>query len=442
MSTYVSLPAWCAVFPPRLATVINMAQKERFDVAVVGGGPAGLMAAEMAATEGARVIVIEAGRTPGRKFLLAGRSGLNLTHSEPFDRFISRYGTDQVSVRPMLEHWGPDALQQWSASLGEPCTVGSSGRVFPASWRAAPLLRAWLRRLDALGVTLQTSTRWTGFVENGPAVTVVSADGPATVETASMVLACGGASWPRTGSDGTWVRQLSPFGVLLRPWAAANAGLLLLWTSSMRRFEGEPLKGVALHSPEGQAIRGDLVIVSGGLQGTPAYSISSAVGRALAATGVGSTSGRESIAVALDLRPDLSVDELAHRLARRKKGESLAHLLRRVAGLRPVAIAIANEFSRPPSATNDLARYLKSVPLVVVGTEPIDHAISTSGGLAWSAVDENLAIIGLDQVFAAGEMIAWDAPTGGYLLQASFSTGVWAGQKAAAAATAAARRAG
>ncbi len=441
-----------------LATVVAMrftGLTESFDVAVVGGGPAGLMAAEAAADAGAKVVVIEAGRTPGRKFLLAGRSGLNLTHHQPIDRFLAQYGPDQPLLRPMVEAFDPDALRQWSASLGEPCSVGTSGRIFPASWRAAPLLRAWLKRLDERGVAFRTSTRWNGFVDGGPSITVkphapgapgqssetngdrrdVAADDDThdvdadeVIRTRATVLACGGASWPRTGSDGAWVHPLSAQGVLVRPWGPSNAGLRLNWSPYLQRFVGEPIKGVALSSVDGRAVRGDLVVVAGGLQGTPAYTVSGAAARSFSATG--------TVTLNLDLRPDDSADRLAQRLAARKPGESLSNVLRRLAKLSPAAIALANEFARPPHETAALAAYLKALPLPVVGTESIERAISSSGGVAWNALDGRLGVRGLYHVFAAGEMIAWDAPTGGYLLQACFSTGAWAGTHAAEAALA------
>ena len=438
---------------------------ELFDVAVVGGGPAGLMAAEAAASAGAKVVVVEAGRMPGRKFLLAGRSGLNLTHHEPIDRFLAHYGPDQRLLRPIVEAFDPDALRQWCASLNEPCSVGTSGRVFPASWRAAPLLRAWLKRLDALGVTFRTSTQWTGFVDSGPSIAVQRrhhrvtggtgptdpvgpdpvghdpanprrqdpvgqgpvADGPVeTIRAGATVLACGGASWPRTGSDGAWVHVLSARGVLVGPWGPSNAGLRLQWSPYVQRFVGAPIKSVALRTADGRTVRGDLVVVASGLQGTPAYTVSSEAARALAASG--------TLTLTLDLRPDHTADELAQRLGARKAGESLSHALRRLAKLSPAAIALTNEFARAPHATDELAAYLKAVPLHIVGTESIERAISSSGGVAWNALDARLGVRGLHHVFAAGEMISWDAPTGGYLLQACFSTGAWAGTHAADAA--------
>ena len=365
---------------------------------------------------------------PGRKFLLAGRSGLNITHHEPIDRFLAHYGPDQRLLRPIVEAFDPDALRQWCASLNEPCSVGTSGRVFPASWRAAPLLRAWLKRLDALGVTFRTSTQWTGFVDSGPSIAVQRHGQVETIRAGATVLACGGASWPRTGSDGAWVHVLSARGMLVRPWGSSNAGLRLQWSPYVQRFVGAPIKSVALRTADGRTVRGDLVVVTGGLQGTPAYTVSSEANRALAASG--------TLTLTLDLRPDDSVDQLAERLGARKAGESLSHALRRLAKLAPAAIALTNEFARAPRAANELAAYLKAVPLHIVGTESIERAISSSGGLAWNALDARLGVRGLHHVFAAGEMIAWDAPTGGYLLQACFSTGAWAGTHAAEAALA------
>lgn len=404
-----------------------------FDVAIVGGGPAGLMAAEVAARTGASVVVVERGRTPGRKFLLAGRSGLNLTHSEGLLGFIDRYGDSAERLRLMIEGFDPDALRAWSERLGEPTTVGSSGRVFPSSWRAAPLLRAWLQRLDALGVVLQTSTTWTGFVGDGPSITVDRAGEALVVSGRATVLACGGASWPRTGSDGSWMPTLHRAGVPSVPFRASNAELAVAWSTMMAKHVGEPIKDVVVTiDVDGRAplqSRGDLVVVTTGIQGTPAYTIASAVGRAMG-------DPHQSARVSVDLRPDRSVDDLAARLRDRRPGESTANALRRLVRLSPAAIALANETQRAPSDPVDLAAHLKAIPLPAFGAGPIERAISSDGGLPWDVLDQQLRIRGLVNVFAAGEMIDWDAPTGGYLLQACFSTGAWAGHHAAAAAAA------
>ena len=386
-------------------------------VLIIGGGPAGLMAAESAARAGASVVIIEAGRMPGRKFLLAGRSGLNLSNTVPPDRFLAAYGSDAAHLAPMLAAFDADALTRWSASLGEPIIVGSSGRMFPASWRAAPLLRAWLRRLAELGVEIRTSTPWVG-VHNSGAPIIAPDDGSTTmVVDRATVLACGGASWPRTGSDGRWLEVLRDRGVAVDALRPANAGLTVAWSPHLLLHEGEVLKDVSVRRPDRQPVRGDLVIVRTGLQGTPAYSLAATVSA--------------PTRIVVDLRPDLAESALAERLRSRRGGESTAHLLRRI-GLSPVAVALANEQTRTPLEPDELARHLKSVPVAVTGTQSLDRAISTAGGVRWSALTDQLRIDCLGPVFAAGEMIAWDAPTGGYLLHACLATGAWAGRHAAA----------
>jgi uncharacterized flavoprotein (TIGR03862 family) len=397
-------------------------EREHFDVAVVGAGPAGLRAAEVAALSGARVCVIEAGRTPGRKFLLAGRSGLNLTHSEPFPSLVSRYGADAERLREILHSFSPTDVQAWSAGLGEPCQVGSSGRIFPKSWRAAPLLRAWLTRLDALGVTVRTQTRWTGFVDNTPSLTVQTVHGTETIGCAVSVLACGGASWPRTGSDGSWLPALSDLGVTTVPFGSSNAGLRVEWSPHVLAHSGEPIKDVALRHGNGPPVRGDLVIVNTGFQGGPAYSLASLVDQ---------QRRQAAINLFIDVRPDLTEDVIAERLHRRRPGESSATLVKRLFGFPPATMALLNEWQRLPVDPIALADHLKNLVVPVTGADPIDRAISSTGGLAWTALSPELEILRLPGVFAAGEMIAWDAPTGGYLLQACLSTGGWAGRHAA-----------
>ncbi len=400
---------------------------ETFDVMVIGAGPAGLMAAQFAAAAGASVLVIEAGRIPGRKLLVAGRSGLNLTNAEEPDRFLARYGRDAAFLSPIVAAFTVDDLRAWSAALGQPTIVGSSGRVFPHTWRAAPLLRSWLGTLAGMGVVIRTGTRFDGFERNGRLV-VRTVSRTETLEARSVVLACGGASWPRTGSDGAWVGALERQGVYPIPFRPANAGLTVAWSTHMRRFVGEPVKDVlATALTAGRvaapAVRGDLVVVGTGLQGTPAYTLASTVAEEI---GFGN-----AVELRVDLRPDLDVDTVAERIARRRSGESTANVLRRALRLSPVAIALANERLRAPALGLDLARHLKAVPLAPTGTEGLDRAISSSGGIRWDDLESTLQIRRMPSVFAAGEMIAWDAPTGGYLLHAALATGAWAGRHAA-----------
>ncbi len=399
------------------------------DVTIIGAGPAGLMAAERAAVGGASVLVIETGRIPGRKLLVAGRSGLNLTNTESADRFLRRYATSGDRLRPILEAFSVDDLRVWAVSLGQPTMVGTSGRVFPEAWRAAPLLRAWLAKLRSVGVELRTETSWEDIDASGNLV-VRHVGRAEVISSGATVLACGGASWPRTGSTGSWADVLARRGVTSLPFRPANAGLTIAWSDHLRRFLGEPLKDVTLTVTLGRSgsrsVRGDLVVVGSGVQGTPAYTVSSLVAETIGQP--------DPVEVTVDLRPDLDVETVAERIARRRSGESTANVLRRALKLTPVAIALANEVCRAPSLGLDLARHLKAVPLRVTGTEGLDRAISTAGGLPWAALDDDLQIRSLPSVFAAGEMIAWDAPTGGYLLHACLATGAWAGHHAASAA--------
>ena len=389
-------------------------------VLVVGGGPAGLMAAEAAARAGAAVTLAERMPSVGRKLLLAGRSGLNLTHAEPFGRVLARYGEAAPALRDALEGFPPERLRAWAAELGQETFVGSSGRVFPVAWKASPLLRAWLARLAALGVAIRTRHRWTGFGPDG-ALHFDAPDGPVRIEAGAAVLALGGASWPRLGSDGTWVPVLREAGFAVAPLRPSNVALRIAWSDPVRsRFAGEPLKRVALRFGDATS-RGDAVVTEIGLEGGAVYPVSAALGEAAARGG--------EARLVVDLRPDLDRDALAARLARRRPGESTATLLRRT-GFAPVAGALAREAGPLPADPPELADRLKRLPLRVIGTDDAARAISSAGGLALSGLD-GPGLAGRPGVFAAGEMLDWDAPTGGYLLQACFATGHAAGEAAA-----------
>jgi uncharacterized flavoprotein (TIGR03862 family) len=403
---------------------------------VVGGGPGGLMVAEVLASAGVRVTVVEHKASVGRKFLLAGRSGLNLTNAEPIDEFLSRYGPQRDRLAPALRAFGPDDLRAWCEGLGEPTFVGSSGRVFPTSFRATPLLRAWLRRLDALGVTILTRTRWTGWAPRPDGApdprrpTVEHADGRSEVLHADVtVLALGGASWPRVGSDGGWVEVVRAAGVVVAPLRPANCGVELDWSDAFRsRFEGTPVKNVrvSVQAEDAGGSRGDLMVTATGLEGGPVYACSAAVRSAIDHDGAAT--------VLLDLHPDLSVESLAARLDRRRPKDSLSSVLRRAAGLPAVQVALLHEvFDGPlPRASAELAALLKAVPVRVERTAGLERAISTAGGVAFDEVDEQFMLRRLPGVYVIGEMLDWEAPTGGYLLQATFSTAVAAARGALA----------
>ncbi|MCU1503512.1 MAG: family flavoprotein [Ilumatobacteraceae bacterium] len=413
---------------------------------VVGGGPAGLMAAEVLAAAGMSVTVYEHMASVGRKLLLAGRTGLNLTHSEPFDQFLTRYGVAAPRFDGPMRAFGPAALRAWSAELGEQTFVGSTGRVFPQSMRATPLLRAWLARLAASGVRFETRWRWLGWTAATTATTATTAtaadedrrDGPVRsrfcdaggveVEVASdvTVLALGGASWPRVGSDGGWVEPLRAAGIAVTELRPANCGVQISWTAGFAtRFAGEPLKNIALEVA-GQRVRGDATITRTGLESGPVYTVASAIRAVIERDG--------RCTVHVDLHPDLEARVLADRLRRGRKKDSQTTALRRTVGLSPTAVAVLREATgnRLPTDPNALAALVKAVPLIVEATMPLERAISTAGGIALDEIDDAFMLVGMPGTFVAGEMLDWDAPTGGYLLQATFSSAVAAAQGAIA----------
>ena len=396
---------------------------------VIGGGPAGLIAAEVLARAGVAVTVHEHMPSVGRKFLLAGHGGLNITHTEDRDRLLARYGGSADRLAPILAVFGPDDLRHWCAGLGEPTFVGSSGRVFPRAFRATPLLRAWLTRLDDLGVRIQTRQRWTGWTDQNGGLRFTGADA-GVIEVASdvAIFALGGASWPRLGSDGGWVGPFGDRGVAVTPLRPANVGVRVEWTDVFAdRFEGTPLKNVGLtvRGHRGGPVRGDAMVTRTGLEGGPVYAIGAAIRDALDAG---------QCVLEVDLSPDLTVAQVTDRLARRRPKDSGSNWLRRSIGLDPVAIALLREASRDALSTDAAvaAGLVKAVPVVLTSTMPIGRAISTAGGIAWSEVDGALMLRRLPGTFVAGEMLDWEAPTGGYLLQASFSTGVAAAHGALA----------
>jgi uncharacterized flavoprotein (TIGR03862 family) len=391
------------------------------DAIVVGAGPAGLMAAETLAARGQRVVVCDGAPSPARKFLLAGRGGLNLTHSEPFDRFISRYGEAEGRLRPAIARFDPDALRAWAASLGEETFVGSSGRVFPQSFKATPLLRAWLRRLEAAGVALRPRRRFLGFGADRR-LRFSSPDGVEEADAAATVLALGGASWPRLGADGAWVETLRAAGVAVARLRPANCGFAVDWSPAFReRFAGEPLKAIALTHGK-RRVRGEAMIDARGIEGGAVYALSAPLRDAIEAEG--------STILRVDLKPDLTTEALALRL-RRRPGQSLSTFLRKAAALAPAAIGLLREAGEIPAEPDALAARLKALPLRLLAPAPIERAISSAGGVAWGEIDDAFMLKRLPGVFVAGEMIDWEAPTGGYLLQACFATGRAAGEGAA-----------
>ncbi len=386
-------------------------------IAIVGGGPTGLIAAEHLADRSHEVTILDRMPSLGRKFLLAGRGGLNLTHSEPLEAFIARYREAAPSLAPMIRAFPPDALRDWCHGLGEETFVGSSGRVFPRSFKASPLLRAWLRRLGTIGVTFRPGHLWTGWTAEG-GLAFATAEGPVTVAADAVLLALGGASWPRLGSDGGWVPLLQARGVAVGPLRPSNAGVEIPWSEVLRtRFAGTPLKRIALAAGT-VSVRGEAVITEAGLEGGAVYALSAPIRAEL---------DREGFAtLTLDMRPDLSVGAIAAKLGAARKGESFANRLRKQLVLPPVAAALLQEADReaarlPPER---LAALVKAVSLTITGLRPIDRAISSAGGVRWSELDAHLMLRRLPGVFCAGEMLDWEAPTGGYLLQGCFSSGL------------------
>jgi hypothetical protein len=379
------------------------------------------MAAEAAAGAGAAVTVLDHMPAPARKLLIAGRGGLNLTHSEPLERFLDRYGAARDRLEPAIRAFPPEALVAWCAALGQPTFVGSSGRVFPRAMKASPLLRAWLARLAAQGVALRTRHRWTGFAADG-ALRFATPDGETLHRSDATVLALGGASWPRLGSDGAWTALLP--GLAIAPLRPANMGFAVAWSDRLRtRFAGAPLKRVAL-SFGGRQARGEAVITAEGIEGGAVYALSAPLREAIATHGAAT--------LQLDLRPDIGRDALAARVNGRPGAVTLSNHLRRAAGLPPVAIALVQEALHAGASRDDLAGLVKALPLRLAAPFAIARAISSAGGIAWPELDETLMLRRHPGLFACGEMLDWEAPTGGYLLQACFATGRAAGRAAAA----------
>jgi len=395
------------------------------EVAVIGAGPAGLMAAEVIVRGGARVTIYDAMPSAGRKFLMAGRGGLNLTHSEPLLPFLARYGEAAARLSSAVDAFSPSALREWSEKLGQPTFVGSSGRVFPEAFKASPLLRAWLQRLDAMGVQLKLRHRWTGWDSEGR-VLFQTPDGLRSVTASATVLALGGASWPRLGSDGGWSGVLAQRGVAIAPLRPANCGFTVAWSEVFKdRFAGQPLKTVQL-TFGAHSIRGETVLTRDGIEGGAIYALSAALREEIAVS--------DQVTLRISLRPDLDNDGLVQRLSGPRGKQSLSTFLRKATGLSPVGIgllqeiAMASGVSLSAMSPEAVAALINHVEIVLTGASALEKSISTAGGISFDELDEDYMLRRLPGVFAAGEMLDWEAPTGGYLLQASFATGAAAGR--------------
>lgn len=385
-------------------------------VAIIGGGPAGLIAADSLSAQGIKVTVFDRMPSVGRKFLMAGRGGLNLTHSEPADVFLSRYRDAEPRLRAAFEAFPPEALRSWCADLGIETFVGSSGRVFPRQMKASPLLRALLARLAANNVAIRTRWRWTGFGPQGELLFDTPEGGQSCPAPNAVLLATGGASWPRLGSDGLWTGATDAIGIGRTPFAPSNCGVRIDWSAHFAgRFQGVPLKRIALSIGD-RTVRGEAMITESGLEGGGIYALSPDIRQALETQG--------APVLTLDLRPDLETAALAARLARPRGKNSLSNHLRKSAGLAPAAVALLQEAGERPDNAEALAARIKALPLPVAGLAGLERAISSAGGISWESIDGSYMLTGHPGIFVAGEMIDWDAPTGGYLLQACFATGL------------------
>lgn len=388
-------------------------------VAIIGAGPAGLFAAEQLAMLGARVTIYDRMPNVARKFLLAGRGGLNLSNAEPLEKFLDAYGDARAFLKPIIERFSPDDLIAWSHALGEETFVGSSGRVFPKSFKASPLLRAWSRRLASLNISFALRHHWLGFDANN-ALRFATPEREKLIKADAVLLALGGASWPRLGADGGWTKILKNKDITIAPLRASNVGVNIAWSEFfIARFAGTPLKRLTITCRE-HVVNGEAMITRYGLEGGAIYALSPDLRRALDAHG--------SATLTLDLRRDVSLEAMIEKLKRPRSKESLSTYLKKTLALDPAAIALLREEDATGVATfpdnpHALARLIKALPLKVSGQQGLERAISTAGGISLSETDQGLMLKHLPGIFIAGEMLDWDAPTGGYLLQACFATG-------------------
>lgn len=395
--------------------ITKQLQNELTDAIVIGAGPAGLMAAQTISEAGYAVTLIEAKPSVARKFLMAGKSGLNLTMDEPTSTLLSRYAEAEEFLRPIITDFDAQALRQWSRDMGQEVFTGSSGRVFPVAMKGSPLLRAWLLRLQKSGVTIRKKWRWTALNERQ--FVFETPEGMQGVSPRVAVLALGGASWRRLGSDGLWTRLLAAANVELVPFSAANVGLDVNWSSHMQPHFGAPVKNTQLMAGSCRT-RGEFVITASGLEGSGIYTMSRPI--------------RLGNTLRVDLFPDISHEHLEKKLQQPRGKASMSNYLRKTLGLTGSRLALLQEFVKPLQNDGELASVLKSLTVPHTGFRDIDEAISTAGGVSLLAVDDNLMLKAMPDVYCAGEMLDWEAPTGGYLITACLATGRWAGRAASA----------
>jgi uncharacterized flavoprotein (TIGR03862 family) len=392
-------------------------------VVVIGGGPAGLMAAEVLSLHGVKVDVYDSMSSLGRKFLMAGKSGLNLTHSEPLEQFAARYGNRREQIEPLLKSFGPDELREWARGLGVETFVGTSGRVFPREMKASPLLRTWLKRLDAAEVSFHLRHKWVGWNVD-KSLKFESPDGEKTVNANAVVLALGGGSWSRLGSDGAWVNWLSQAGVKVEALKPSNCGFDVAWSPHFReRFEGQPIKSVVL-SFESFRQQGEFIVTKEGVEGSLIYAASALMRDAIEAKG--------KAVITLDMAPARSHEWLVEKISKPRGSRSMARHLEKTVGMKGVKAGLLREFMPKEDFTSAasaerLASFIKQLSIPLIAPRPLDEAISSAGGVTFEALDENLMIRELPGIFCAGEMLDWEAPTGGYLLTACFASGRAAG---------------
>ncbi|RJX33310.1 MAG: TIGR03862 family flavoprotein [Oxalobacter sp.] len=394
-------------------------------VTIIGGGPAGLMAGEVLSNAGIQVDLFDAMPTVGRKFLMAGKGGMNITHAEPFNQFLSRYGERQPELAPILTAFGPDHLRAWCDELGIETFIGSSNRVFPKDMKAAPLLRSWLPRLRERGVRFHMRHRWTGWDTNG-ALRFITADGERTVSADATLLALGGGSWPQLGSDGTWIAQLAEKNIPVAPLKPANCGFDIAWSEHLRtRFAGQPLKTIAISFTDLQGVKhhrhGECVITEHGIEGGLIYALSALLRDTIAAQG--------SATILIDLLPSHDLQRVIAEASHPRGSRSMSSHLQSRLNLRGAKAALLHECASKEALTDpaQLAHAIKALPLRLIATRPLVEAISSAGGVMFEALDDNLMVRTHPGLFCAGEMLDWEAPTGGYLITACLATGRAAG---------------